>query len=256
MENHVTLDIKKLAEELSTDGPARHKAKLALQKAVGLVGAKDAEPARKQLAATIANYLADSKKDWGRRIPQAAETLSYGRRELCRYLGEIAGPDEVPALAKLMDDLEVREAARMALGEIPGDAATAELAKIATEADGTVFRLGALASLAKRTGQLATEAFRKCAEDADARVRTAAADALSHGAEPGYDGVIQKALDPAEGSAPHADLNKLRLRLAGNLAKAGHKAEAKKLFEAVAAGPHGPRCKKAVTEGLKALGAG
>ena len=143
---------------------------------------------------------------------------------------------------------------RAVLQEIAGDAAAAALASIVLSGDGSRFRLGAIAALGRRTGAVATEALRKSADDPDPRIRAAAAAAMANGAEPGFDGAIQAALDPAKGVAAHADANRLRLRLASNLAKAGRKNEAKRIFDAVAAGPHEACCKKAVAAGLKALG--
>ncbi len=264
--NDVTLDLKTLAGQLSEDGPAKRKAMLALQRAAALVGGKDSETARKNLAAAIAKFVQGGIVDWAgkRNPPRESDRASAGRRELCRFLGEIAGPDEVATLVRtverpnmtaytLLDDLEVREAVRAVLGQIPGDAATAALATAATTAEGTTFRLGAIAELGRRTGAAVVEALRKCVEDADPRIRAAAATAMSRGAEPGFDAVIQAALDPAKGSVPHVEANALRLRLASNLIKAGHKAEAEKIFKAIAAGPHEACCKKAIDAGMKAL---
>jgi HEAT repeat protein len=49
------------------------------------------------------------------------------RREVVWMLSEIAGKDDVPAIAALLSDSEVREDARAALIRIPGDQAVAAL---------------------------------------------------------------------------------------------------------------------------------
>ena len=70
MNEKAMLDLKKLAAELSVDGPAKHKAKLILQRTAALVGAPGADDARKKLAEAVANFLAATKVESGRRIHQ------------------------------------------------------------------------------------------------------------------------------------------------------------------------------------------
>jgi hypothetical protein len=243
------LDLPKLLKDLSVDGPAKHAAKLTLQTAAA-AAAKAGTAAT--LAKALAELLAASVRP-ARNVPRTGRNDSAGRRELLAYLGELAGPDEIPALQKCTEDFEIRDAARAALERVPGDAATAALAKLAQGADGTDLRIGAINALAKRAGNVAVDALRACCADADARIRGAAAAALSRFAEPGLDAVIVAACDAAKGVAAHVEANCLRLRLAANVAKAGHKAEAERIFKAVAAGPHDECCKKAVKAGLEAL---
>lgn len=57
------------------------------------------------------------------------------RRDALAMLGELAGAAEVPAIAALLDDAAVREDARMALENIPEDAARAALEDALARAD-------------------------------------------------------------------------------------------------------------------------
>jgi hypothetical protein len=232
------------------DGPERYRAQVKLRNETSKAARPGNDADRNALAAAMAAYVAESQPKERRRIYDRPFANTPVRLEFLRYLAEIAGDAEVDVLMKSVDDLEVRDGIRRVLEAAPGAKATAALVQCATGEEGTEFRLGAINALGKRTGEGVSAALAKCSTDADPRIRLAAAEAMSQHADPGLDSLIVSALDPAKGAAPHGDCAALRLRLAANVAKAGNKEAAQKIYQAVGATKPTACKEKAVKIGL------
>ena len=121
-------------------------------------------------------------KDSKGKVSKVPELPAKARNEICRYLASIAGEAEVAAYAEALQDFEVREMARWALSRMTCAAATAALAKVATEGVGNEFRIGAINALGSKSGSVALAALKTCAADPTPEIRLAAAEALANSA--------------------------------------------------------------------------
>ena len=174
------------------------------------------------------------------------------REKLCRLLSYVAAAGEVPVLAELMGDLDVREMARFALDRNTSDAATDALIT-ALDQVGPTFRVGVVNALGKRQGPKVLDALQKTAsEDAIPEVQIAAVEALANSPEPSNADIVMKATKcPVPGHKSRA--YKAAVRLAETLAGAGHKSAAVQLYRAIQAGDADEAQKKAAGIGLKTL---
>ncbi len=103
-----------IVADAQADREVARAAQRALWTIVRFAGGPDADDDRPAVAAEITTLLA----------PERGAAL---RRDACWMLSEIGGAPEVPALAALLSDREVREDARCALERIPGPESLAAL---------------------------------------------------------------------------------------------------------------------------------
>ena len=229
------VDVNAIVKELNKpDGAEQYRARVRLRNETARVGGRGQENERAELAAALAKVGRghDAARQRGN-VYDRPNANTFMRCELLRYLCEIAGPAEVPVLMKAVDDFEVRDFIRRAIECIPGDEATAALAKMAVEEEGNEFRIGAINALGERKSPASMAALRTCAADPDPRIRLAAAEALACCGDPSADAVIGQSFDANRGWAPHANAARTRLRLAGNIAKSGNKQAAEQIYQGV-----------------------
>ena len=236
---------------------AAYRAYKHIEKAATRAGAPGNEQRRADLAAAlVAELLAKGeppKDKKGKPKGPPGPLYPAGVREkICRLLSYIAGAGEVPALVEVLDDLDVREMARFALDRNTSDAATDALVA-ALEQVGPVFRTGVVNALGKRQGPKVLGTLQKTArEEAIPEVRIVAVEALANIPEPSNADVVMKATKcPLPGHKRRA--YKAAVRLAGNLAGAGHKSAAAQLYQTIQAGDADEAQKKAAGLGLKDL---
>lgn len=207
------------------------------------------------MAAELANHLngrTESKKDdKGKEIPGQYMYSSAARIRISRLLGCVGGRSEVPALVEAMNDLDVREAARMALELNPAREAGEALIK-ALDSVGPEYRIGVVNSLGKRAGDEAALAALKqvAAADAELPVQLAAADALAAFPDPANDPILAKLMQSADPAVKNRAA-RARLRLAGTLQKAGKGDAARDIYKAVQSSDAEKAQKKAAEIGLK-----
>lgn len=237
----------------STEQVQAYQARRSLEELIGLAGG----PGQRKIARTLAQELnANRERKDGEKTIQEIKYSPKVRSEIARYLALVGGDEEVPALEKAMEDLEVREAARWALDRMNGAAATAALAKAAVDGIGPDFRIGAINALGRRSGPEVLAALKQCAADPYLEIRLAAAEALANQSDASSDSLL---VDAAKGSGvlqerARTRLTKARLRLADAVAVGGDKAAAKQLYEAIlAANPDEPQ-KEAASRALAQLG--
>ncbi len=157
------------------------------------------------------------------------------RTVITRVLQYVAGDAEVPFLVQAMKNLEVREPARCALAYNCSPASTKALIDALGEV-GPEFLIGVVGSLGKRRCPDAMTALRKLAGDEsyDPEIRLAAVEMLANDPEPANDAIIV-AMAQCPCPMTRARTAKARVRLAETLAKAGKKADAKKIYQAIKA---------------------
>ena len=130
--------VKPLADLMKLDDRTKGRAaKLSLQAVVHTAAAPGNDAQRKAVAAELLKL---------------ASTPGYPRivrSDLLYFVGLVGGAEQVPGLAKLLDDRIVREDARMALERIPGDESLAALKKASTSG-ATDFRRNIAQSLHNR----------------------------------------------------------------------------------------------------------
>lgn len=214
------------------DQAQAYQARRALEELISLAGG----PGQDKLARALASEL-NAKREIkeGNKTREEIKYNAATRSTIARYLALVAGPEEVPALAEAMNDLDVRESARWALDRIQCAEATSALINAAVEGIGPEFRVGAINALGRRQGPEIAEALRKCAQDPYVEIRLTAAEALANHADPANDMAISEA---ASGEGVFAErakarLAKARIRLAETLVRSGDKAAGKKIYEAV-----------------------
>jgi hypothetical protein len=215
---------------------------------------KEAEKA--QLAAELAAELwamTEAKKDdKGKEIRPEIRYPLVSRVKILRLLPYAAGDKEVPAIAKALDDLDLREGARCALDRHPAEQATKALIDALDSSAGPEFRVGIVGSLARRPSAQAMAALQKATSDVEPEVAMAAVEALANFPEPANDEFIVKA---TECKCPVASKRalKARVRFAESLSKSGAKFAAKKVYQSIASGAADPLRKKAAELALKGM---
>ena len=166
----------------------------------------------------------------------ATQTVEYqhpprARANLARLLGWLPLSSAVPHLAKALDDLEARDAARCALESNPAEEATGALMG-AFDAAGTSFRVGVLNSLARRKGERVAAVLRKAAEDPHLEVRVAALHALAEIPNPAHAANLEmsaRSTSAEERRQAHIAL----IRLADTLRTAGTRDAAARIWRSV-----------------------
>lgn len=208
-----------------------YKARMALEKMMAAAGAPGQDSARADLARRMIEASLNGEK-----LSPAA------RGELVRLLAEIAGDPEVPTLESYLAQLELRESARYALDRIPTPAATAALTNAMKRSIGTRFRVGVAHALGQRKGDGIVPALVEATNDPNAEVRVAVAEALANHADPDVEAAIRAVLKSGLSPQDMLRVQKCLVRLGATLADAGKKADAKRVYQAVAAdGPEPQR---------------
>lgn len=235
------LNIDQALKDLaSTDERKAYTARMLLSKAAAEAGKPANAELRKKLAAGLAKMLEAGTPDvkegkYSLRRPDGGLLdKNEGRRDAAALLALVATDAEIPTLTKAMDDPDVREDVRFVLQQTPGEASTAALVAAAKDAIGPVFRMGAVAALASRTGRAVVEALTECVADVSTDLRVAACAALARHADASVDPVLAKVAEEFGNNRHGNEVTKARLRHATTLAKAGQKAAAKRVCEAVA----------------------
>lgn len=252
--------VEKLCEQLASgDQATEYRARRALQEMAAQAGGAGKAKERAELAAALAEELvrtrevSDPKKP--KDPPSKAPALPSGARsEICRVLSLVATDAEIPALKQALGDFEVRESARFALDRMPTQSATDALVEAAGTAVGVEFLVGVVSALGLRSGSSVVEALKECASNKRqaVEVRLAAAEALANHAEPDCDAAIL-AVGGTGRAARRVD--RARLRLAANLAAAGQKDAARKIYDDLADGQRVDEVqKKAARVALAQLG--
>ena len=130
---------------------------------------------RKAFVAHLASSLADPK------------TALSAKQFICQKLQTVGTPDQVPLLAKMLDDAATAEMARMALEQIPGEESLDVLRAGLKKYQGRLL-VGLINSLAMRRDAASIPTLKTLADDKNAEVADAAIWALgrmggSHAAE-------------------------------------------------------------------------
>lgn len=218
--------------------------------------AKDKGPARQEMAGFLAAELnaqdPGGKDNKGKDLPPTPRYSAGVRRQIAGLLAYIGGAAEVPALAEAMKDLDVREAARMALDRNPSDEATEALIAALNEI-GPAFRVGVVGSLGIRAGEKVVKTLQSLVNDPDGEVRIAAAQAMGKTADASSDAVLIT-LSKQECRCTRNAAYKARLQLAENLARKGDKGAARKICQSVLHSEADEPQKKAADIALKSLG--
>lgn len=235
------------------DQAQAYQARRALEELISLAGG----PGQDKLASALASELNGKKeqKD-GDKVTHVIKHNPATRSTIARYLALVAGPEEIPALVEAMKDLDVRESARWSLDRIQCPEATAALIQAAVEGIGPEYRIGAINSLGRRSGENVVAALKQCAKDPYVDIRLSAAEALANLPDASSDAAITEA---ASGEGVFADrararLTKARVRLAETLARNGDKDSAKKIFEAIVSSNPDAAQKEAATIALAQIG--
>ncbi|MHB1037160.1 MAG: HEAT repeat domain-containing protein [Pirellulales bacterium] len=172
------------------------------------------ESARRQFAETLASQLASDRS-------------KYVRGYLCQELQWAGRREVVPALAKLLADEELVDAAAMALVAIKDGAA--EALRAALPAVKGRARLVIIHSLAALADAAAAELFKAALADPDREVRIAAGAGLSRTGDAGAVDALLKAADVPPGWE-RIQAAKNCMVLAEKLAAAGNAGAAAKIY--------------------------
>jgi len=199
---------------------------------------KDAQQ-RKQIVAKLIAFL-DSK------------ATTAAKRFACRQLSIIAGPEAVPAAAKLLPNPDLSHMARMVLERVPGEEASAALRDAIGKLKGKLL-IGVVNSLGVRRDAKAAPAIAKLLNNSDPAVASAAATALGKIGGPEATGALAKALTAAPKGAHLAVVNAY-LRCADHLVAAGKGAEAKAIYKQMWASKEPQFVRVAALRGVVAAG--
>lgn len=205
------------------------------------------------LAAEFTAKTAPAKDAEGRDIPPRSVHPARVREQVARLLELVAGAPEVAALAAAMSDLEVREAARRVLAVIPGpEAADALIA--ALDDLGPEFLIGVVAALGRHKEHVAAqEALRRTTGDECVALRITAVEALACFLDPGNDAFMADAAGKVSCLRFRGRAHAARLRLAEALQRAGQKAAARRICQAVRSSDAPAPQKDAAERMLKAV---
>lgn len=109
----------------------------------------------------------------------ASDATYQGKQFCCRQLARIAGPDNVPGIAPLLDDDEMADMARYALETLDAPGVDAALITACAEATGPR-RVGLIATLGQRRSSSAVDLLADLAASDDQAAAAAALSALGH----------------------------------------------------------------------------
>ncbi|HEX4150536.1 MAG TPA: hypothetical protein VHY20_16175 [Pirellulales bacterium] len=248
-------NIEQLTKQLASDDQVKvYQAKQEMVQRTAAAGAPGHDSERAPMAAEMIKCvsLRKEEKDKKGKPVKVPEMNAKGRSLAYRYLASIGTQADVPALEQAMQDFEVREMARWALARMTCQAASDALAKAALLAIGDEFRVGAINSLAGRSGSNVREALVKCVASPNSEIRLAAVEALACDADAANDEILAKAA--RTGYRADKRIAKARLRLADNLVAAGQKQAGQRIYEQIAGGQYEPAQQKAAQAAIKRLG--
>lgn len=249
--------IESMTQQLgAADQTAAYKAYQSMLKMVTVLPGNDAGQ-RGEIAAMMATQLTATvpggQDQEGKELPPKIRHSPEVRNRLLQLLAYVPTPKEVPAIAKAMKDLQLREMARLALARNHTPEATQALVAALKQQCGPEFRVGVVNALAGRDDAEVTQALREAVGDVDLPVRIAAAEALALQPDPANDALIAR-LTKAECSQCRYRAHQARVRLAATLAEAGNKSAARTIYKAVVRSDTDAAQKKAAEIGLKGLG--
>ncbi len=254
-------NIKRIARHLESDNQIKaYQARQALAKLEADFGAATMDKERAKACEQIVEILTaqvdviDPKKpkDKPKKEPKYA---AESRNLLIRALATLGRDTEVSALDAALDDFETREMARWSLDRMTCERASEVLAEAATKKVGDEFRIGVINSLGRKpTDDSVIAALKKCHVDNELEIRLAAVEALANHGDASFDALIAAVGKTSKSAvSPRTKLRiaKARMRLAEQLAKAGDKESARKIYQQLAAdGAEGAQ-KKAADLALK-----
>jgi len=202
------------------------------------VAAYDYGKSRAALTATE-DLIKASHKDAAQRKQIVAKLIAFldskatvaAKRFVCRQLSIIAGPEAVPAAAKLLPDPQLSHMARMILERVPGEQAAAALRDALPKLKGKLL-IGVVNSLGVRRDTKAASAIARLLANPDPAVASAAATALGKIGGPEATAALKKALATAPKEAHLAVVNAY-LRCADHLVAAGKPTAAKAIYRQV-----------------------
>jgi len=248
--------VEQLCRQLaSSDQEKVYQAKQEMARRTAEAGAPGQDQQRKEMAAKMAALLMAEReaKDSKGNPTKVPELPASGRALIARYLANVGGDDEVPAVIQAMQDFDVREMARWALTRMTCAAAMDALANAATDGIGNEFRIGAINGLAEHSScKVINTALRTCLDDPSAEIQLAAVEAMANHDLPDDDPAIAKL---AAGSLrAKRRVVKARLRWAEKLVSEGQKDAATKIYQSIASGKFDEAQKKAAAAALARLG--
>jgi hypothetical protein len=173
------------------------------------------------------------------------------RRLLCQLLSPIATDAQVPGLVAALADLEVREAARGVLDQIPTLLSTNQLIKAFAQV-GPEFRVSVLNSLGKQHWREAMVTLACAAKDPDLEIRVAALEGLAHFPESEHDKLFVEATQ-LDLPRHRARAQKARVRFAETLRLAGESEAARAIYQSIESTPADGPWKKAARIGLASM---
>jgi len=176
------------------------------------------QPNIDQLLKQVAVY------DYGKSRAALAAT-----ENLIKATSIIAGPEAVPAAAKLLPNPDLSHMARMVLERVPGEEASAALRDAIAKLKGKLL-IGVVNSLGVRRDAKAAPLIAKLLSNPDPAVVSAAATALGKIGGPEATAALKKALTAAPKESHLAVVNAY-LRCADHLVAAGKAAEAKAIYK-------------------------
>lgn len=230
------LNTQKLCEQLNQDSPEKaYPAYRTLTLKAFAVGAPGKDAERQKFAEELAAQLVRTRTVGDAKRKQ--EVPVYGEQalgEIARVLSLVAGPAQLPALEKAMQNFDAREAERVALQRVQGAEATKAIADMAANAVGNDFRVGLINALGARGGDDAIETLKACASDNNAEVRLAAFRALGQSSDASVDSLFAESMRSAS-PQEMITLGRARFSLAANLAKSGNKEAATQVCKALIA---------------------
>ncbi len=165
-------------------------------------------------------------------LPPVPRHSAAVRRFVCQLLNPIAGDPEVPKLAPLLADLEIRDAVRCVLESIPTLVSTMALLKGLAET-GPEFRIGVINALGRERWREAMVTLVRLAKDPDPEVRLAALEGLANFPEATNDTLFVAATQtgtPRERGRAQA----ARIRLAETLHGFGEMQAAATIYRSIA----------------------
>jgi len=182
-------------------------------------------------------------------LEKSADRPVEFRRELLRLLARVARGEAVPALARLLDDPELREMARWALARIPTNSAARALGDAISRSKGE-FKIALMGALARNPYVgAALGALIAQTRDPDPKVRLAALDALASVGNPRAAQAVFEMVRDAEGDELEAMLSDY-LRFAEALLRNHQFQAARRVYEDVFERARSERFKVAAVAGL------
>ncbi|MFQ5808727.1 MAG: HEAT repeat domain-containing protein, partial [Armatimonadota bacterium] len=205
----------------------------------GLIGGDDGVADRlARRAAQAITQQAAGAGDEAQRAPVAAALIAQTTSDRClgarhwalRMLSFVGGDGDVPALARLLQDDDVREMARYALVRIPGEASLAALSGAASVETDPAFKAALITSLGSRGDPAGLPVVREALKDRTRPVRAAAIDALARIPDPASEQALREALSGGRAEERQQACSAY-LRLAETLLSAGHTEVAEQMYQ-------------------------